>query len=109
MIETVTLWTVIIALGIGSFGLRFVFLGLIGDRPLPEWLLRHLRYTAVSVIPALIAPLVLWPSSTGGEIDPLRLVAALLTLAVGMVTKNLYAALGTGAVVMFGLPWLGLV
>ena len=31
MIDRVDLWTVIIGLGIGSFGLRFVFLGLVGE------------------------------------------------------------------------------
>ena len=34
-IDTGTLWFVIIALGIGSFGLRFVFTGLVGDREMP--------------------------------------------------------------------------
>ena len=66
MIDQSTLWTVIISLGLGSFALRFVFLGVVGNRPLPDWLLRHLRYTAVAVLPALIAPLVLWPPATGG-------------------------------------------
>ena len=59
-INTGTLWFVIIALGIGSFGLRFVFTGLVGDREMPAWLLRHLRYTAVAILPALVAPQVIW-------------------------------------------------
>ena len=54
-INTGTLWFVIIALGLGSFGLRFVFTGLVGDREMPAWLLRHLRYTAVAILPALVA------------------------------------------------------
>ena len=106
MIDRTALWTVIILLGLGSFGLRFVFLGLVGNRPMPEWLLRHLRYTAVAVIPALVAPLVLWPAANGGQPDPLRLAAALLALAAGLLTKNLYAALGTGASVMLAGHWL---
>ncbi|MBN7785960.1 AzlD domain-containing protein [Ponticoccus gilvus] len=101
------LWIVIAALGVGSFALRFVFLGLVGNRAMPPWLLRHLRYTAVAVMPALVAPLVLWPKATEGETDPLRLSAAFLTLAVGYVTKNLYAAMGIGAAVMLGGAWLG--
>ncbi|MFW2587915.1 AzlD domain-containing protein [Sagittula sp. SSi028] len=106
MIDRTELWTIIVLLGLGSFGLRFVFLGLVGDRPLPEWVLRHLRYTAVAVIPALIAPLVVWPAATGGQTDPLRLSAAALALAAAVLTKNLYAALGTGIVVMLGGGWL---
>ena len=68
MIDHHTLWLVIAALGLGSFGLRFVFLGLIGDRQLPDWALRHLRYTAVAVLPALVAPLVVSPA--GGNPIP---------------------------------------
>jgi branched-subunit amino acid transport protein len=104
--DKVTLWTVIAALGLGSFALRFVFLGLVGDRAMPPWLLRHLRYTAVAVMPALVAPLVLWPKATEGETDPLRLAAAAATLAVGYVTKNLYAAMGSGAAIMLLGLWL---
>jgi branched-subunit amino acid transport protein len=100
MIDTVTLWTVIVALGLGSFGLRFVFLGLVGDKDLPPWLLRHLRYTAVAVLPALVTPLVVWPAETGGTPDPLRLAAAGVALAAGMLTRSIYAAIGGGIGVM---------
>ena len=44
--DTFTTWATIVALGIGTFLIRFSFLGIIGDRQLPEWVLRHLRYTA---------------------------------------------------------------
>ncbi|MGP6087220.1 AzlD domain-containing protein [Antarctobacter jejuensis] len=100
------LWIVIIVLGLGSFGLRFVFLGLVGDRAMPDWLLRHLRYTAVAVMPALVAPLVVWPSATNGETDPLRLIAAAAALTVGYVWKSLYGAMGAGAAVMLAGAWL---
>ncbi len=96
-IDTTQLWTVIILLGLGSFGLRFVFLGLIGDRPMPPWVLRHLRYTAVAVLPALVAPMVVWPAATGGAMDAPRLIAALVTLGVGYFTRNVLAAIGLGA------------
>ncbi len=102
MIDRLELWIVIIGLGLGSFGLRFVFLGLIGDRPLPDWVLRHLRYTAVAVLPAIVAPLVVWPSATGGAFDPPRAAAAVVTLAVGYFTKNVLLAIGLGAATLIG-------
>lgn len=102
MTGTPELWIVIIALGIGSFGLRFAFLGLVGDRALPDWLLRHLRYTAVAILPALVTPLVVWPTATEGETDPIRLTAAVVTLAVGYLTKNVFLAMGLGATVLIG-------
>jgi Predicted membrane protein len=103
MIENKTeLWTVIILLGLGSFTLRFLFTGFVGDRQMPAWVLRHLRYTAVAVLPALVAPLVVWPAATGGQPDPVRMSAAVATLAVGYFSKNVLAAIATGAVVLFG-------
>ena len=104
-IETSTLWTVIIAMAVFSFGLRFVFIGLIGDRPLPGWLHRHLRYTAVAIIPALVAPLVLWPSATGGQPDPARLAAAGVTILVGVLTKNVLMAVVSGAATLYTMLW----
>ncbi|KPQ20607.1 MAG: Branched-chain amino acid transport protein [Rhodobacteraceae bacterium HLUCCA24] len=103
-IPTAELWFVIIALGLGSFALRFVFLGLVGNRTLPEWLLRHLRYTAVAVLPGLVAPMVLWPSATGGALDPARMSAAVVTLGLGVLTKNVLLAILAGA----GTLWAGI-
>lgn len=105
MIDSVTLWTVIIGLGVGSFLLRFTFLGFVGDRPLPDWLLRHLRYTAVAILPALVAPLVVY-SGENGSTDFTRVFAALATLGVGMWTRNVFAAIGAGAATLFALVYL---
>lgn len=94
-------WIVILALAVGTFLIRFSFLGIIGSRPLPAWALRHLRYAPVAVIPGLIAPLVLWPQATGGETDPARLLAAFATLVVGVWTKSLLPAIAAGAIVLY--------
>lgn len=104
--STAYIWTVIIVLGIGTYLIRFSFLGLIGGKDLPEWVLRHLRYTAVAVLPGLVAPLVLWPAATGGEVDPARLSAALVTFGVGILTRNVVAAITLGGVTLFGMIWL---
>ncbi|SMX45747.1 AzlD domain-containing protein [Actibacterium lipolyticum] len=102
------IWTIIALLGIGTFLIRFSFLGIIGDRELPEWVLRHLRYTPVSVLPALIAPLVLWPEATGGQPDLARILAAAVTLLLGVTTKNVLAAIFGGAGTLYlGLYLLG--
>ena len=103
--DPVLIWTVIIGMGLGSFGLRFVFLGLIGDRAMPEWVLRHLRYTAVAILPALVAPLVVWPNATGGEFDIARFAAA-ATVAAGVISRNVFAAIGAGAATLYGLLYL---
>ncbi|MFV0360891.1 AzlD domain-containing protein [Tropicimonas sp.] len=102
------IWVLIVALGIGTYLIRFSFLGLIGDRPLPGWLLRHLHYTPVAVFPALVAPLVVWPAATGGQPDPVRLIAAIVTVAVGLWLRNpLWAILGGLAALYCGLAITG--
>ena len=103
MIDKVTIWTVIALLGIGTFLIRFSFLGLIGSRPLPAWMLRHLRYTAVAVLPGLVAPLVIWPAATGGALDPARMAAALVTVAVGLWRRSVLAGMIAGAVVLYAM------
>jgi branched-subunit amino acid transport protein len=101
-----TIWLIILALGVGTFLIRFSFLGLIGNRQLPEWALRHLRYTAVAVMPGLVAPLVVWPQATGGSFDLPRVAAAAATLVTGLITKNVLASIAAGAVTLYSMLWL---
>ena len=106
MIDEGTAWIVAIVLAIGSYAIRFSFLGLIGQRELPPWLQRHLRFTAVAILPGLVAPLVLWPAGTGGEPDLARILAALVTLAVGWWTKVMLWAIAAGAGTLYAALWL---
>ena len=100
------IWLVILVLGAGTFLIRWSFLGALGDRDLPGWLLRLLRYTPVAVLPALVAPLVVWPAATGGQTDPARMAAAGATVAVGLLTKNVILAILAGALTLFGLLYM---
>ncbi len=97
-------WGIILALGVGTYLIRFSFIGLVGDRPLPGWILRVLRYTPVAVLPGLVAPLILWPRATGGEPDPARLAAAAAALALGAATRSVIGAVAGG----MGVLYLGL-
>jgi branched-subunit amino acid transport protein len=104
--DQTTLWTVIIGLAVGSYALRFTFIGLVGSRQMPDWVMRHLRYTAVAILPALVAPLVIWPTATGGIPDGPRMAAAAMTLIVGLFTKNVIAAIFAGAGTLYALLYL---
>lgn len=104
--STATIWTIILIMGVGTYLIRFSFLGLIGDRKMPDWLLRHLRYTPVAILPGLVAPLVMWPQATGGTPDPVRLAAAAVTLLVAWWWKNMLAGAAAGAVTLALLLWL---
>ncbi len=97
------IWIIIAALGVGTFLIRFSFLGLVGSKPMPPIVVRHLRYAAVAVLPGLVAPLVVWPNATDGTFDPARTLAALVTLAVGYGTRNVLWSMGAGAVTLYGV------
>jgi len=99
-------WLIIILLGIGTYLVRFSFLGIIGARPLPEWVLRHLRYTSVAVMPGIVAPLVLWPAATGGEADPARLSAAAAAFLAGLLTRSVIWSVLAGGCTLYGVLYL---
>lgn len=90
------IWMVIALLGLGTFLIRYSFIGIIGNRELPEWLLRHLRYVPVAVLPGLVAPLVVWPAATDGHPDPARLLAAAMALLIGAIFKSTLGAITGG-------------
>lgn len=101
------IWAIIVIMGIGTFLIRFSFLGLIGDRKMPDWVLRHLRYTPVAILPGLVAPLILWPEATGGAPDPVRLTAAAATIGVAWWRKDMMLGAVAGGVTLGLFHWLG--
>lgn len=101
--DAVTIWGIIAALAVGTFLIRFSFLGIIGDRKLPPWALRLLRFTPVAVIPGLVAPLVVRP---GEAPDLAVIVSAVATLCVGYASKNLLLAIAAGVVGYLGMRML---
>ena len=94
------IWWIIAFMGVGTYLIRFSFLGLVGNRKMPDWVLRHLRYTPVAVLPGLVAPLVLWPEATGGNPDPVRMTAAIVTVLIAWWRKNMLWGAFAGAVTL---------
>lgn len=96
-----TIWLVIVVLGVTTYLIRLSFIGFMGGRETPDWALRILRFVPVTVLPALVAPAILWPAATGGEIDPARLAAALAALAAGIIFRNSVAGFVLGLAALF--------
>jgi branched-subunit amino acid transport protein len=82
------IWLIIGLMAVGTFLIRFSFLGLIGDREMSPLVLKFLRYTPVAVLPGLVAPLAVWPAATDGQTDLTRLLAALAAIGFGYWFKN---------------------
>lgn len=94
-------WIIILLMAIGTYLIRFSFLGPLANMKMPPWALRLLRYTPVAVIPGLVAPLVLWPAATDGQPDLARMMAAATALALGALTKNVIVAIFGGAGMLY--------
>ncbi|MEE2862372.1 MAG: AzlD domain-containing protein [Paracoccus sp. (in: a-proteobacteria)] len=105
-ISDATIWVVILVLGAGTYLIRWSFLGALGDRQMPGWFMRMLRYTPVAVLPALVAPLVVWPAATGGAPDPARMAAAAVTVTTGVLTRNVTLAILAGGITLAGLLYM---
>ncbi|MDF3854736.1 AzlD domain-containing protein [Paracoccus sp. P2] len=101
-----TIWLIILTVALGTYGLRWSFLGAFGSRPMPLWAQRLLRYTAVGVLPAIVAPLVVWPAATQGQPDPARMLAATVAVAVGVATRNVLAAILGGMATLYTALYL---
>ena len=99
--STAEIWLIIALMAVGTFAIRFSFLGLIGDKPMPELVVRLLRYTPVAVIPGMVAPLVLWPEAAGGQMDLVRILAAVAALGVAWRSRKVVWGMIAGAVVFY--------
>lgn len=104
--DRIVLWTAILVLGLGTALIRFSFPGLVGNWPLPEGLLRQLRYRATAVVPGLVAPMVLWPAATGYQPDIAPLVAAAVTVLAGVLARSGLWAMVCGAAALSLTPVL---
>ncbi len=60
----------------------------------------------MAILPGIVAPLVVSPAATDGAFDPARTSAAVVALAVGVVTRNTLAAILMGAITLYSILWL---
>jgi len=103
--STGEIWLIIAIMAVGTFAIRFSFLGLIGNRPMPPLVLRLLRYTPVAVLPGMVAPLVLWPAATGGQLDMVRILSAVAAMIVAYRSKKVVWGMAAGVIVFYAGLW----
>ena len=99
---------VIFAIGIGTYLLRLSFIGIVGDRAMPEWALVPLRFVAPAVLAALIGPAVLL-NNGALDLSPAsnpRAVAALMALLLAWKTRSVPVVIAAGLMVVWALQAL---
>lgn len=94
-----SIWLLFLAIGLGTFTLRFLFIYLFGKIEMPDWLRRALRFVPAAALAALVFPALTHPTGhldlslqnfrllagLGGAIVAWRTRNVLLTLIIGMI------------------------
>ena len=96
---------IIFAIGIGTYLLRLSFIGIVGDRVMPEWALVPLRFVAPAVLAALIAPAVLL-NDGALDLSPAsnpRAIAALVALLLAWKTRSVAVVIAAGLATVWAL------
>lgn len=101
--EASTFWIVTLGLALGTYILRACFLVFIDNEKLPQWLLRHLNYTAVAILPALISPMVVLVKDADTQSIGIRAIAACLALLIGIWRRSVLLSIiaGMGSLYLF--------
>ena len=99
------IWSVIGALALATYAIRYSFIGLIGDRRLPPVLVEALGFVPVTVLPALVAPAVFTDADGALALDAARVLAAGATVAVGIWLRSILPALVAGSGVYLSLAF----
>ncbi|MEO8385841.1 MAG: AzlD domain-containing protein [Betaproteobacteria bacterium] len=99
-------WLTVIFCGLVTLAIRASFIVLPPDTQVPTWLRGGLKYVAAAVLPALIAPDVLYRELVTGEIiNVYRVAAALLAMLVAYTSRSILGTLATGMAVLWLLKW----
>lgn len=97
-----TVWLILIGMGLVTYGIRLAFILLIGRMKVPESLRRLLRFVPPAVLGAIIFMGVLMPEPDGvlvlSPLDNVRIIAAGLAVFVAWRTKKILPTIVVGMI-----------
>jgi branched-subunit amino acid transport protein len=94
-----TLWIVIVLMGVVTYGLRLSLIALLGRFEVPPFISRGLRFVPPAVLSAIILPELVQPSGQLNlSLGNVRLLAGLLAMLVAWRTRNVLLTVGAGMV-----------
>ena len=100
--SAVSLWLLFVAIGLGTFLLRFIFIYLFGKIAMPDWLHRALRFVPAAALAALVFPALTHPT---GHLDlslhNFRLLAGLGGALVAWKTRNVLLTIIAGMALLW--------
>ena len=99
-----SIWLLFLAIGLGTFTLRFLFIYLFGKIEMPDWLRHALRFVPAVALAALVFPALTHPT---GHLDislqNFRLLAGLGGAVVAWKTRNVLLTLIIGMILLWVL------
>lgn len=100
------IWLLFLAIGLGTFLLRFLFIYLFGKIEMPDWLRRALRFVPAAALAALVFPAL---THSAGHLDfslnNLRLLAGLGGAVVAWKTRNVLLTILVGMILLWILEF----
>ncbi len=102
-----TIWLIMIAGGLITFGMRFCFVWLLGRFEAPETMRRALHYVPPAVLSAIVFPELFLPTGQLDlSLDNARLLAGLVAIAAAAWTKNSLLTILVGMAALLGFQAL---
>ena len=104
-----TIWLIMIAVGVLTFLTRLSFIALLRRFSIPPAFLRALRFVPIAVLSAIIAPDLMAYNNNPLDISPTnpRLLAGIAATLVAYVTKNVVLTIIAGMLAFWLLKlWL---
>ncbi len=102
--SAISIWLLFLAVGLGTFTLRFLFIYLFGEIEMPDWLRRALRFVPAAALAALVFPALTHPT---GHLDislqNFRLLAGLGGALVAWRTRNVLLTILVGMALLWTL------
>jgi branched-subunit amino acid transport protein len=102
------MWGAVIIIGVGTYLTRLSFIGAFGERDMPAWLERPLRYVAPAVLGAIVLPAVVMPEGVMDLVpasNP-RFLAGVAAGAVAFKWRNVSLVIAVGMGSLWLLDWL---
>lgn len=101
-------WIVVLGLAIGTFLIRYSFIGLLADRDMPKWLERALKLMVPAIFAAIVfSGVIMVGGQVAGPDHWPRYAAAGVALIAAIVARgNLLITVVVGMATLHGLPWL---
>lgn len=101
-------WVVVVVIGAGTYLTRLSFVGMLGNRAMPVWAERPLKYVAPAVLAALTLPAVLLRDGSV-DLTPAgnpRFLAAVAAAVVVVRFRSVSWAIVTGMGALWVLQWV---